>query len=94
MSTPLRNGSVCDDFSLMRISVGLLGSATATSAKFKCVPASYAPSDGTVISPALKKPKKQVHAAAHSITLSGFRESDSHTLRRFIGMSGVMGRRG
>ena len=61
MSTPLRNGSVFDDFSLMPISVGFFGSSIATSAKFKCVPASYAPSDGTVISPALKKPRKQEH---------------------------------
>ena len=76
------------------ISVGFLGSSTTTSVRFKCVPAPYAPSDATVIFPALKKPKKQVHAATHSIMLPGFRESDSHTLRSFVRMSGVIGRRG
>ena len=50
--------------------------------------------EGTVISPDRKKPKKQVAAAAQSITVSGLEADAFHTALICRKRGGVMGRRG
>ena len=44
-----------------------------------------------VNSPALKKPKNPVHAAAHNITLSGCAAGPSQTAFSFLKIAGVIG---
>ncbi len=65
-STPTRNRSVLDTFNLD----GSSSLSTVTSLKERWVPSSNAASDGTVISPDLKNPKKHRDDAVHSMTLS------------------------
>ena len=80
-------------FSLSLRMEGLDGSSIATSAKLRWAPASYNASDTTVISPALRKPKKQVHTAAQSMILFQQFAFSSHTSLSFFMIPGVIGRR-
>ena len=54
-------------FNLMCTVVGLCSLSTDTSLKARRLEMSKEETDGTVISPDLKKPKKQREAAAHSM---------------------------
>jgi len=47
--------------------------------------------EGIVISPALKKPKKQTTAAAHNIIMSGFFLFGVQWCLMFVSISGVIG---
>ena len=69
-STPFQNGSVLEAFSLNLSTCGLAIQSIETSARQRCTAGSNAVSVGTVSSPALRKPKKQVHAATQTITES------------------------
>ena len=71
--------------------VGCVWLSRARSPRLRCTSGSYAPGDGTVNSPARRKPKKPMQAAAHSIRVSGCTDGASHMSRSFISMSGVIG---
>ena len=73
---------------------GLSYKSTGTSEKFRCNPTSYDESDGTVTSPALRKPKKHKRDDAHNITWSGLCGEFAHTPLILESSSGVIGNRG
>ena len=65
-SIPLRQGSVLDAFRCIFIIVGVAGLSISISLKVRCTWGSNAFSDGTVSSPARKKPKKHTLDTAHN----------------------------
>ena len=67
---PLWNGSVFDAFKRIFNKVGLVILSTLTSSKVRCAAGPKAESDGTVISPERKKPKKARVTAAQSMMWS------------------------
>ena len=76
------------------VQLGDLGSlrlSRVTSQTHRWAPRSKSCSDGTVISPDLRNPKKQVVHAAQRIMLSGCLQCHSHTWRIRSSTSGVMG---
>ena len=87
-------GSVFEHLILSAMDVGALCESTAMSETDRCIAGSYAEREGTVASPLRKNPKKQVHAAAHSIRLLNVGPCDSHERRRVLSIAAVIGRRG
>ena len=91
MSTPALKGSVFDTLSLTRSVVGLVSCSTATSSNVRCRVSSNAESDGTVISPDLRKPQKHSDTAAHNILSSQPGACLYHTVFIFCSNSMVIG---
>ena len=94
ISTPCRKGSVLEALRCSFTIPGLDLLSTNMSLSLKWVDASLPGSDGTVNSPALIKPKKQIHDAAHSMIQSLSDGCESHTFRSFSRIVGVIWRRG
>ena len=69
----------------------LPGPTTDRSARLRCTFWSYACIDGTVSSPARRKPKNPTHAADQCMTLSRFAGCDSHTSLSLRIISTVIG---
>ena len=87
-----RKGSVLLCFILRRITEGAVWLSIATSARFRCTAGLYSLAEGTVNSPARRKPKKPVQAVAHSIieSWSGGEWRRSHEDCRHASRSGVI----
>ena len=79
ISTPAPNWSHLYSFNLIQIAVGLLGLSTATSPQARWTAVSKAATDGTVISPERKKPKKHTVAAAHIMRVLWVTSDLSHS---------------
>ena len=90
---PRRNGSVFDCLIETRTNDGFRALSTATSDKHRCTPGSYDFTSGVVISPTLRKAKKQRQQAAHMSLLSGSADVEAHTPFNFRNTSGVIGKR-
>ena len=73
---------------------GAVRESQATSPHARWTDGSKAAAEGTLISPARGKPKKQVTAAAHSIIVSKFDADEAHWDPIWRRMSGVIGNRG
>ena len=79
ISMPAPNWSHLDRFSLIQIAVDLLGLSTATSPQARWTVVSKAATDGTIILPERKKPKKHAVAAAHIMRVLWVTSDLSHS---------------
>ena len=92
-STPLPNWSVFDLLRNTRILEGGELASVLTSPHARWTAGSKAVAVGTVISPALKNPKKHVTAAAHTMVASKVTGGTNSTPRIRCNKGGVIGRR-
>ena len=93
MWRPCRNGSVLLCLMAICITEGLLWLSRARSPRFRWTSGSYVAGEGTVNSPARRKPKKPVQAAAQSMVPSSCGSSPTHIRWRCCIISSVIGSR-
>jgi len=90
MSTPLPNWSHLERFRCTHTTDGGTVSLTTTSPQARWIQLLKAKTEGTVISPEQKKPKKQMETATLSMARSG---GNTQTLKMSLSIGRVMGRR-